>query len=131
MADLSESALPPALSVSIVRVPRWSSRRTLLKPVRGRGCNGRKSDTDRSQDPGSASVSECERLRVFPLTFQFLLDAVQDSVNELRRFLAAEASCNFDRLVNDDALRRFFIVNEFLCREAKKVAVDDGHTIQT
>jgi hypothetical protein len=67
---------------------------------------------------------------VFPSTFQFFLDAVQYAVYELRGLLAAEAPRNFDRLINDDRFGRLLIVNEFLRGKAKKVSIDNGHTIQ-
>src|SRR3954463_9023165 len=93
-------------------------------------CFDKRSDKGRSQAPGSASAFEYEPVRVGPLAFQFLFDAVQNSVDELRRFLRAESSCDLDGLIDDDSFRRSVVVQEFLSGKPKQVAIDDSHSIQ-
>src|SRR6266581_3238852 len=130
MGDSSEFSPQHGLCAFRVPAPRPSSPRIASRLPQACACNGSTSDKDQSPAPGSAAASESGFVRVTPLTFQFLFDAVENAVDELRGLLGAEPPRDLDGFVDDDRLRSFLIQQELLRREAEQIAIDGRHSIQ-
>src|ERR1700686_2288157 len=79
---------------------------------------------NRSPSSGFCFLVSGFRSRSEIVSFQY---PVEDSVDELRRFVVAELLGDLDRFVDDDELGGAALVQELVNRHPDDVAVDVGH----
>ena len=72
-----------------------------------------------------ATRQYCLAVRIAPSS-ELLLDGVENTVDELRRFLAAECFRQLERLIDHDVSRRF-AVKKFSNGHAKNQTIQGGH----